>query len=123
MKTQVCLNAFSRELRLLTPSEYSNVFNRPIRISSEKITVLITQNNKKHPRLGLAISKKSVKLAYQRNLIKRVIRDSFRRHQQSLPPIDMVAISKKGTQELSSAELHQVMIKLWLKIKKRYNAS
>lgn len=122
MKTQVCQNAFSRELRLLTPSEYRNVFNGSIRIPSESITILTTQNNKKHPRLGLAISKKNVKLAHQRNLIKRVIRDSFRRHQQSLPNIDIVAISKKGSQELSSAELHQIMIKLWLRIKQRYNA-
>ena len=43
-----------------------------------------------HPRLGLVVSKKTAKRAHDRNYMKRVIRDWFRRHKAALPPRDFI---------------------------------
>jgi len=46
-------------------------------------------------RLGLAISKKNVNRATNRNQIKRAIRESFRRHKNLLNGLDVVVVAHK----------------------------
>jgi len=41
-------------------------------------------------RLGLIVSKKTAKLAVQRNYMRRVLRELFRLNQHRLPPVDLV---------------------------------
>ncbi len=41
-------------------------------------------------RLGLVVGKKLVKRAVDRNRVKRVIREEFRRCRPNLPPVDLV---------------------------------
>ena len=43
-----------------------------------------------HARLGLVVSMKTARRAHERNYMKRVIRDWFRRHKAALPPRDFV---------------------------------
>jgi len=114
-------NKFTRESRLLTPSQFQNVFNKPLRFGSSHITILVTPNLTKQNRLGLAIAKKRVKLAVQRNRIKRQIRESFRMHQHQLPAIDMVIMVKSGTDTLNNQQLRQQLEKIWRKIIQRHN--
>ena len=65
---------FNRESRLLTPGQFQSVFSNPTRYGSSHITVLVIPNSNNN-RLGLAIAKKRIKLAVQRNRIKRQIRN------------------------------------------------
>ena len=58
---------FSRELRLLTPSQFKYVFQDPLRASSPEITILARQNDLEHPRLGLTVAKKHLKHAPELN--------------------------------------------------------
>lgn len=109
-------NAFRRELRLLTPSQFQRVFSHPIKVSSPELTLLAHFNDVAHPRLGFAVSKKSVKLACKRNKIKRIIRDSFRLHRHDFCAIDIVVISKRGIELLDAPALHALIKKLWNKI-------
>lgn len=112
--------SYGRELRLLTPAHFNSVFQgKPIRVGSSHLTLLATQNNLDHPRLGFAISKKSAKLAVQRNRIKRVFRDSFRLLKHELPSVDIVVIGKPGVGTLSKPELQQLVKQLWPRLKKR----
>jgi ribonuclease P protein component len=111
---------FTRESRLLTPGQFQTVFSKPLRFGSNHITVLITPNLEKSNRLGLAIAKKRVKLAVQRNRIKRQIRESFRLHQHELPSIDMVIMVKSGTDKLNNREIRQQLEKIWRKIIQRH---
>ncbi len=111
---------FNRESRLLTPGQFQAVFSKPIRFGSNHITILITQNNCERNRLGLAIAKKRVKLAVQRNRIKRQIRESFRLNQHKLPHIDMVVMVKSGTDKLENHEINQQLEKIWRKIIQRH---
>ena len=111
---------FNRESRLLTPGQFQNVFAKPLRFGSSHITVLITPNPNNKNRLGLAIAKKRVKLAVQRNRIKRQIRESFRLNQHNLPCIDMVIMVKSGTDKLENRDINQQLEKIWRKIIQRH---
>lgn len=65
------------------------------------------------PRLGLIISKKSIKRAIDRNLVKRIARESFRLCQVRLGGLDVVVMSRAGLGELSRPALRAVLDKHW----------
>jgi len=54
-------HTFPRELRLLTPEHFKNVFNEPVRAASPHLTLLAKTNTLGHPRLGLTVPKKALK--------------------------------------------------------------
>jgi ribonuclease P protein component len=125
MVTNKVTYEFNRESRLLTPDHFQSVFKKPIRFGSSHFTILITPSNlpddsTKSNRLGLAIAKKRVKLAVQRNRIKRIIRESFRLNQHELPAIDMVVMVKSGIDKLDNKEINQQLSKIWRKINQRH---
>ncbi len=110
---------FSRELRLLTPSHYSRIFNEPARAATPYFTLLAKPNNLDTPRLGLTVAKKRCKLAVQRNRIKRLARESFRLNQHKIDNIDIVLMVKSGVDEQTNEELTKQLNKLWRKINER----
>ncbi|MBL4823405.1 MAG: ribonuclease P protein component [Colwellia sp.] len=127
MVTNKVTYEFNRESRLLTPDHFQSVFKKPIRFGSSHFTILITPSNlptdsSKNNRLGLAIAKKRVKLAVQRNRIKRIIRESFRLNQHNLPAIDMVVMVKSGIDQLDNKEINQQLTKIWRKIIQRHKS-
>ncbi len=69
-------------------------------------------NNGETARLGLAIAKKSVPHATDRNRIKRLIRDDFRRHRQQLPIVDLVFHARPGLAALSNDALRELLSQL-----------
>jgi ribonuclease P protein component len=111
---------FSRELRIVTPKLFNNVFDNPIRASSPNLTILAKPNNLNHPRLGLIVPKKILKLAVWRNRVKRVIRNNFRLNQFNICPLDYVVIAKGNIKDLSNSELDELVTKLWKVICRRY---
>ncbi len=110
---------FTRESRILTPSQFQNIFSNPTRFSTQHFTVLTTPNNDEQNRLGLAIAKKRVKLAVQRNRIKRLVRESFRLNQHKLPHIDMVIMVKSGVDTLENEDISKQIYGIWRKIDRR----
>ena len=114
---------YSRELRLLTPSHFENVFKDAIPSVSPKMTILGRHNQLDHPRLGVTVSKKNVRKAHDRNRMKRLIRESFRLNQHHLPDIDIVVVVKKGLDKETNEQIFALLEKLWKKLTKRCNAS
>ena len=114
-------HTFSRELRLLTPEHFKRVFAEPVRAASPQITLLACPNSLEHHRLGLAVPKKALKRAVWRNRVKRVVRESFRLNQASLPAIDIVVIAKGGVKEMDNEELFKLLEKLWRTLSRRCN--
>lgn len=104
---------FSRELRLLTPSQFNFVFQQPFRASLPEISIIARPNTLQHPRLGLTVAKKYVKRANQRNRIKRICRESFRLQQHLLPGYDFIIIARKGIGDIDNALLFKMLDKLW----------
>ncbi len=108
---------FGREKRLLTPRHFKAVFDSPTgKAPGKHVLILARDNGLDHPRLGLVIGKKSVKLAVQRNRLKRLIRDSFRLNQNELVGWDIVVVARKGLGELDNPELIHQFGKLWKRL-------
>lgn len=127
MVTNQVTYEFNRESRLLTPGHFQAVFKKPIKFGSRHFTLLITPTNLsddscKNNRLGLAIAKKRVKLAVQRNRIKRIVRESFRLNQHDLPAIDIVVMVKSGIDQLDNQEINKELAKIWRKIIQRHKS-
>ncbi|CEO37705.1 ribonuclease P [Photobacterium kishitanii] len=98
---------------MLTPEHYKTVFQQAHRAGSPHLTILARSNELDHPRLGLAVPKKQIKTAVDRNRFKRVVRESFRLKQHQLPACDFVVIAKKSANDLSNEELFTLLDKLW----------
>lgn len=118
---------FEREKRLLTAEDYSAVFKDNRSFKDRSFLILVKRANSqeqaqaldlKVPRLGLAISKKNFKRAVDRNLVKRVVRESFRNHQALLTGLDIVVMSRATTDVHNSLALHASLEKHWEQISK-----
>lgn len=107
---------FPKRARLLKPAEFSRVFNNAIRSSDRLLTILASISAEPYPRLGLAISKKHVKRAVDRNRIKRIVRESFRLHQHQLPGVDFVVMARDVTVTASNPELFKALEHHWKKL-------
>lgn len=115
---------FPRELRLLTPSQFSFVFANAIPCGSQYFTFLARFNEtNEHPRLGITIAKKKVRKAVQRNRVKRIIRESFRQHAYSLHNVDIIVLAKAGCDTLTNDELHKVVQQNWKRLKKKCHSA
>ncbi len=115
---------FGRELRLLKPADFKQVFDQvEIKVPHPHLLMLVRRNGLDHPRVGLVIAKKNVKLAVHRNRIKRVIRETFRLTQDDLSGLDIVVLARRGLGELDNPDLHQLMQKQWHRLQKRSRAA
>ncbi len=110
---------FGRRLRLLNAADFKPVFAQPLRSNDVCFTVLARRNNLDRPRLGLAVAKKHLRQAVARNRVKRLIRESFRLHQQQLAGFDLVVLARPGTASKRNAELSASLLEHW----KRFSRS
>jgi len=107
---------------LLTSGDYSSVFQAvDLRVSSKHFLILARSNTLSKPRLGIIVAKKHVKLAVQRNRVKRLLRESFRHRQTSLPHMDIVVLAKKGIDRVDSADCAEELQYLWKKLSRKMN--
>ena len=109
--------SFGKAKRLLTAKDYSRVFDgAEARASHKHLLLLATTNNRPGHRLGLVIAKKNVRLAVQRNLIKRVAREFFRKLPEGGSPMDVVLLTRRGIDQLDNAELSTILQQQWQKL-------
>lgn len=113
----------SRSQKLLSAENYKFVFSKSQRFGNKSFTVLARKNDIGHPRLGLAISKKSAKRAVDRNRIKRIFRESFRLHQHILPNVDIIAMCKSDVLSLDKKEMHKQIETQWRFMQKKFLTS
>lgn len=106
--------SFGRKLRLLTASDYKAVFGKAdFKVSSPQLLILAIKSGYETPRLGLVIAKKHIRQAVQRNRIKRLLRESFRAHQQLLIELDIVILARSGADGLDNKTFVILVEKLW----------
>ncbi|MDH5183756.1 MAG: ribonuclease P protein component [Gammaproteobacteria bacterium] len=110
---------FSRSKRLLKPGEFKQVFDHSTRSSDSNLTVFCRPNSQGNARLGLAISKKQLKRAVDRNRIKRLVRESFRQHQFVLSSLDLVVLARRSIHELDNRQVLHALERHWQRVIKR----
>ncbi|WP_039916128.1 ribonuclease P protein component [Cellvibrio mixtus] len=112
--------SFSKSLRLLESGDFQRVFDdAPFRASHQHFLILARTNELDHPRLGLVIAKKHLRLAVERNRFKRLIRESFRTHQHTFSGIDVIVLSRKGLENLDNGTFTQQLNQQWQRILKK----
>ena len=107
---------FRRCNRLNKPAEFQALFASGKRTGNRELLFISRQNNSNQARLGLAISKKNVPLAVNRNRLKRVIRESFRLHLQELKGLDVVVLAKKQISNSNDRAIFSALEKNWNKL-------
>ncbi len=110
------VSTFPKTRRLQTASDFDRVFSNAKRIVSHRIAAFCCKNGLDYPRLGLSIPKRNIKTASQRNLLKRIARETFRVKQDKFAGLDIVIVAYKGTANYSKVELHQYLEELWAKL-------
>lgn len=116
---------FDKSQRLLTPKDFQAMSSRPMKVSQDpakspiifkihqpnlllfvKLTPAEMNNAAVTNRLGLAITKKKVKRAHERNRIKRLTREYFRLHQHQLKrQVDILLTVKSFSDEMPNEEI------------------
>ena len=112
--------SFGKAKRLLNARDYSRVFDgAEARASHKHLLLLAKSNNEPGHRLGLVIAKKNVRLAVQRNRIKRIAREVFRQLPDAEQHLDVVLLARRGLDQLDNAELSSILQQQWQKLIRR----
>ena len=119
---QLEVHSFPRTIRLTRGSEFRQVFEQGKRLYSASFNLKVTPNQCGNARLGMAIAKKTLRRAHERNRIRRLVRESFRTHHVDLPAVDIVLMCRQDVLTLSNADLFQQLEGLWLRLHKLYSA-
>ncbi len=102
---------FPKNKRLLKKQEFDSVFKQSKKIVSEHFIVFFRKNKFDYARLGLAVSKKKISRAHERNTIKRLARESFRI--KSLLSYDCVIVVRKSPMTLSKLMIFDELSQAW----------
>lgn len=97
----------------ITPSTKKTFLIKPL-YSSKYFRLYATPNSLKSARLGIQITKKAIRLAVVRNLIRRKIKEDFRSTYATLPKLDfLIVISSKITSE--KHQISDILMREWKK--------
>nr|WP_301289098.1 ribonuclease P protein component [Natronocella acetinitrilica] len=110
---------FPRTNRLLRARDFRAVFQNAERVSDRHFTVLFCRGSSIHARLGMAVPKRAVPRAVDRNRIKRQVRESFRLNRSRLPPMDVVVLARAAARSATGPDLKQALGRLWQRVLKR----
>ena len=105
-----------RDARVRRAGDFAALRHASGRLGGRCFSVRYRPNGMDHARLGLAISKRVSKRAVDRNRIKRLVRESFRRARTQMPAIDLVVMAREAAAGVPGAELLAELDALWRKL-------
>ncbi|WP_018871620.1 ribonuclease P protein component [Thioalkalivibrio sp. ALJ16] len=94
MTAAPAVQTFPRHVRLLTGADYQRVFEDAGRQRGRHLTLLYRPAEGAEARLGLAVGKRHVRRACDRNRIKRIVREAFRQCRTDLPALDLIVLAR-----------------------------
>ena len=110
---------FPPSARLHKPAEFKLVFAEGRKLRRVPLGISYRPNQQAQARLGLAIAKKAVAHAHDRNRIKRLIREEFRHNRARLPAVDLVFFAQNGLDQLTNPALRGLLSDLWTQVIER----
>ena len=99
--------------RLKQKREFDIVYKQARRSADSFFTVLARTNAGNLARLGLSMPARVVGNAVRRNLVKRLVRESFRLHQHGLPPADIVVNARSGVRTGDNSAILRSLERHW----------
>jgi ribonuclease P protein component len=107
---------FPGAYRLRKTDEYSSVFAFRRAHKGRYLVVHYRPNALLTARLGVVVAKRYARRAHVRNLVKRIVREQFRKNRASLPMLDLVvrlhAPVDGATREMINADMLQLLDRL-----------
>lgn len=111
--------SFKKTQRLLNASDYKQVFDHNrVKVANSSLLILAKPADGTSSRLGLVIAKKNIPTAVQRNRIKRIARETFRKNQFRIP-LDIVFLARQGADKLPAHMLTSILEASWAKLDQR----
>lgn len=104
---------FPRTSRLLGARDYRAVFSKTrFKVSCRYFLVLAIIEEGRAAKLGLVVSRKNVPAAVQRNRLKRLLRENFRKRQTQLRGTSLVVLARKDAHKHPNPAIHRRLNKL-----------
>jgi ribonuclease P protein component len=94
-----------KEERLRKEADFEIIAQEGVRRHTKNFLIIARKNDQGFSRVG-AVASKKVGKAVERNRVKRLVREFFRRNKNKLSPsTDYVIVGKKGAQDLQYAHV------------------
>lgn len=103
-------------MRLSRARDIKRVFRSGLTISNAYVTIRARRRKARWPRLALAVARKHAGSAVKRNAVKRITRESFRRHTKLLSGLDIVVISRPAICGIGKKLLRQTLDAEWARL-------
>lgn len=109
---------FPKSVRVRSKLDFASIYDQGIRISDSQLSITAARNQLGRTRLGLSVSKRCGN-AVQRNLLKRLLRESFRGSRAELPiGLDLI-VQPRATTATNLATMQQSLRSLAHRIAKK----
>jgi ribonuclease P protein component len=115
-KRRLRSEAFRQSARLSGGTAFKRVLASKCRSSGPAFTVMGIPNGTADARLGLAVTRRQVRRAVDRNRLKRLARESFRRNATLLSGLDVVVLPKTAALNLANAGLYADLEQHWRRL-------
>tara|TARA_B100000787_G_scaffold91962_1_gene67936 strand:+ start:107 stop:460 length:354 start_codon:yes stop_codon:yes gene_type:complete len=112
------VSSLAHSVRITDAKDYAHVFKKGLHSQSKFWKIIASDSGNSFSRLGLAVSKKQYKRAVDRNLFKRIARETFRNNQNDLEFFDFVIMVKKSDY-INKKEITKDLLSLMKNIKSK----
>jgi ribonuclease P protein component len=102
--------------RIRRPGEFKQIYAAGRRLGNEFFTANAQPNALPGARLGLSVAVRTMGSAVARNRVRRLIRESFRLNQSTVPPLDIIIGVRASARDAEGARLRASLEQLWQKI-------
>jgi ribonuclease P protein component len=107
---------FKDKSRLSKSIEFKRAFGEGRRLRGRMFGIYYVKNHGSCARVGLAIPKKNIRYAVNRNYIKRIVREGFRLNQSKLCGYDIVVVAINKPGNLTKKCLRTQLDSLWQQV-------
>lgn len=110
--------SFSKKFKLFKFSHFDLIFRKNKKIVFKELIIFWMKNKFKYPRIGIFLSRNIIRKSYQRNRIKRLIREFFRLNKRKISFVDLIILPKKEIIYLNNKKINnrlRILFDIFLK--------